>query len=69
MNGMHCDVTRASWCPAATAVAIAALKLAGAATDEDGEECGGKTEGWRPAPCGNNPLPEPCAVSNLGICS
>lgn len=68
MNGMPCDVMRANCCPAAAAAAIAALKLAAAAADEDGEECGGKTEGWSPAPCGGKPVPGPCVVSELGLC-
>lgn len=69
MNGMPCDVMRANCCPAAAAAAIAALKLAAAAADEDGEECGGKTEGWSPAPpSGGKPLPGPCGASEPGFC-
>lgn len=68
MNGMPCDVMRANCCPAAAAAAIAALKLAAAAADEDGEECGGKTEGCSPTPGGGNPLPGPCGISELRFC-
>ena len=64
MKGMPCDVMRANCCPA-TAAAMAALKLA--AADDDGDECGGNTEGWIPAPCGCKPLPGPCGASELGL--
>ena len=63
MKGLPCDVMSANCCPA-TAAAMAALKLAAA---DDGEEWGGNTEGWRPAPGVGNPLPGPCAVSELGL--